>query len=109
MMSNERLNYYRGQLLNEDDFKAEQDYHIEALSTHNKNLHTWGIVKGLEVTSSSDKKHLKISEGIAIDKDGRQIIINKDIRVKVLKLSEQSLYLTMLHKENLNDKKNRIE
>ncbi len=101
-MSNKRLNYFRGQLLNEDDFKDEQAYHIKAMSTHNKNLHTWGITKGLDVTTSDDKMHLRISKGMAIDKKGRQIIID-DSEIEVYKSPEQSFYLTVLYEEVKTD------
>ena len=98
-MTLKRLNYFNGQFLEKDDFKDEQHYHIESLRLHNENLHTWGITKGLDVTSSDDKKHLKISKGMAIDKNGRQIIIDEDREIEVYKFSEQSFYLTVVHNE----------
>ena len=37
----QRPNYYRGQLLLEGDFLAEQTYHVEARQHHNRHLHGW--------------------------------------------------------------------
>lgn len=114
-MTLKKLNYFKGQFLEEDDFKDEQKYHVESQRLHNENLHTWGIVKGLDVTIGDDKKHLNISKGMAIDKDGKQIVLEKERKIKVSKFSEQSFYLSVLHKEEqTNDdertgKKTRIE
>ena len=46
----ERPHYYRGQLLDENDFNEEQNYHTDRRKHHNKELHGWGVVSGLEVT-----------------------------------------------------------
>ncbi len=98
-MTIKRLNYFTGQFLEEKDFRDEQKYHVESQRLHNENLHTWGIAKGLEVTSSDDKKHLRVSKGMAVDKDGKQIVINEDKEIEIIKFSEQSFYLTVLHEE----------
>lgn len=45
----ERLNYYYGQNLGVAEFLAEQQYFLEKLRLHNRCLHGWGIVCGLEV------------------------------------------------------------
>lgn len=51
-MSVKRLNYFNGQFLKEKDFQEEQSYHRENQRLHNKNLHSWGIVEGLELSFS---------------------------------------------------------
>ena len=45
-----RPNYFDSQLLLEDDFLAEQKYHVDARWNHNLILHDWGVVRGLAVT-----------------------------------------------------------
>jgi hypothetical protein len=67
-----RPHYYRGQLLLEDDFLAEQDYHAAARRRHALNLHGWGVVRGLEVTASGDAA-VSIGPGFAVDGAGHEI------------------------------------
>lgn len=45
-----RPRYFNGQLLTADDLQAEQNYFREKLRRHNRCLHGWGVVRGLEVT-----------------------------------------------------------
>ena len=62
----QRVSYFFGQVLGEDDFKTEQNYFIEKHRLHNRHLHGWGVVNGLEV--SVDKGNVvHVSPGIAID------------------------------------------
>src|SRR5258705_10631612 len=49
----DRLNYYYGQLLSAPHFLAEQAYFREKLKLHNRCLHGYGVVCGLEVTVES--------------------------------------------------------
>ena len=75
MMKNiQRPNYFTSQFLVEEDFKDEQAYHRDMRLRHNRLLHEWGVVEGLEVTRAGDKK-IAVSKGMAIDKDGQEIIV----------------------------------
>ena len=67
-----RPHYSHGQLLLEGDFRDEQTYHVEARRRHNLNLYGWGVVRGLTVSHQSDKA-IRIHEGVAIDKEGREL------------------------------------
>jgi hypothetical protein len=78
--------YYRGQLLLEDDFIAEQEYHTRARHRHNLNVHGWGVVRGLDVTPSGDSA-VSVSPGFAIDAKGREIELREP---EVLDLSGQA-------------------
>ncbi|NEO40245.1 MAG: hypothetical protein F6J90_29430 [Moorea sp. SIOASIH] len=70
----QRPNYFTAQFLVEEDFNDEQAYHRDMRLRHNRFLHEWGVVEGLEVTKVGDKR-IAVSEGMAIDKDGREIIV----------------------------------
>ena len=70
-----RPNYFRGQLLLEDDFLDEQKYHIDARRRHNLIFHDWGVVRGLAVTRAHDRS-VRIGPGAAIDESGREIIVD---------------------------------
>lgn len=90
-----RLNYFTGQFLKENDFKDEQAYHINALSNHNKYVHSFGIASGLEVSTDKTKKHIILKEGMAIDSSGRQIILEKDKKIDIPKESNSPFFLTI--------------
>lgn len=46
----DRLTYFYGQMLHARDLQLEQAYFREKLKLHNRCLHGWGVVCGLEVT-----------------------------------------------------------
>ncbi|NES22055.1 MAG: hypothetical protein F6K41_24810, partial [Symploca sp. SIO3E6] len=81
----QRPNYFTSQFLVEEDFNDEQAYHRAMRLRHNRSLYSWGVVEGLEVTKAGDKK-VAVSEGMAIDKDGREIIILPDSETNTINL-----------------------
>ncbi|MGJ7506601.1 hypothetical protein [Variovorax sp. GT1P44] len=64
--------YWHGQLLLEEDFIDEQQYHSEARYRHSRHLHGFGVASGLEVTHAGDLA-VTVSPGFAIDRRGREI------------------------------------
>jgi hypothetical protein len=70
-----RLNYFKGQFLQEEDFNAEQAYHIRMRRLHNRALHTWGVVEGLVVSQIASTNSVVVAPGIAIDKMGQEIVL----------------------------------
>lgn len=88
-MAMKRMNYFKGEFLNKDDFEEEQNYHISMLREHNENLHKGGIASGLEVPETFKDEtdatiniigeaELLIKQGMAIDDSGRQIVLTDD-------------------------------
>ena len=75
-----RPNYFAGQYLLEDDFRLEQEYHIDRQRHHNCLLHVSGIATGLKVEPDGELK-VKVTAGTAIDFQGKQIILidNKNL------------------------------
>ena len=51
----ERVNFFPRQLLTDGDMIADQEYFREKLRRHNRYLHGWGVVCGLEVTEAREK------------------------------------------------------
>lgn len=105
-----RLNYYTGLFLQEEDFIAEQNYHVEQRKEQNKLLLTPGIVDpntGLAVTVSADKTKVTVSAGVAIDAAGNQLIVfdgddnRKDIATT--STTEQDRFLTLSSEELITD------
>ena len=64
--------YHHGQLLLEDDFIAEQQFHSEALYRHAHNLHGFGVARGLEVARAGELA-ITVSPGFAVDHRGHEI------------------------------------
>src|SRR6266545_3670916 len=70
-----RPNYFTFQFLVEKDFDDEQAYHMGMRRRHNRLAHAWGVAgDGLVVTRESANE-VKVSAGTAIDKDGREIVL----------------------------------
>jgi len=70
----QRVHYFTGQVLGEDDFNTEQNYFIQKHRLHNRHLHGWGVVNGLEV--SVDKSNVvHVAPGIAIDCAGNELLL----------------------------------
>jgi hypothetical protein len=74
--------YYRGQLLDEDDFRDEQRYHAGARYRHNLNLHGWGIVRGLEVRHAGGNE-IVVSPGFAVDGRGHEIDLHDEEKIQL--------------------------
>jgi hypothetical protein len=72
-----RNRYFRGKLLTVGDYVVEQSYHIARRHLVNRALHGWGVISGLVVTL--DKGLLGISKGLAFDRQGRELVVCKDL------------------------------
>ena len=64
--------YRHGQLLLEDDFIDEQQFHVHARYAHSRWLHGFGVVQGLELSRGGDRS-VTVSAGYAVDRKGREI------------------------------------
>ena len=71
-----RPNYFPGRLLTADDFREEQEYHREKHRRHLQMLHGFGVVDGLDVDVASDGTTIAIEPGLAIDRYGREIVLD---------------------------------
>lgn len=72
----ERVNYFPRQLLTADDMIADQNYFRERMRRHNRYLHGWGVVCGLEVTAAPTEAvpwRVKIGAGYALGPYGDEI------------------------------------
>jgi hypothetical protein len=78
----ERPRYFFGQVIGVDDLEQEQLYHREKARRHNRLLHGWGIVRGLEVQAGKPRAaEIKISPGYALDRNGEEIIVGTGVTV----------------------------
>lgn len=72
----ERVRYFPRQLMTAEDMNAEQAYFIERMRRHNRLLHGWGIVCGLEVEASptGDKPwQVRVKPGFGLSPQGDEI------------------------------------
>lgn len=83
----ERTRYSSGQVLSADDLGQEQDYFREKLRRHNRVLHGWGIVSGLETGVDGDRT-LTVSPGYALDQLGDEIVVQAECSIDVCDLAE---------------------
>lgn len=73
-----RPNYFNHQFLREQDFQAEQAYHIEMRRRHNRLMHGWGVAEGLEVKPRGEHE-ITIEPGMAIDDQGRELVLTSPV------------------------------
>ena len=76
-----RPHYFAGQLLTAEDLNEEQNYFSEKRRRHNRFLHGYGVVWGLEVTVG--KGVVRIKQGFALDCMGNEIELCEPIEVKL--------------------------
>jgi hypothetical protein len=69
----QRPRFFAGKLLTAHDLKLEQNYFRRKLQRHNRTLHGFGIVAGLEVAVNSNQ--IVIGEGLALDCEGNELVI----------------------------------
>lgn len=89
-----RNNFFAGRLLSAADLELEQNYFRSKLKLHNRLMHGFGIVSGLEVSSRSGELH--ISSGVALDCEGNEIVVVESFAQPLPSLSsDTSLFLTI--------------
>lgn len=105
-----RLNYSNGQLLDVSDFADEQRYHVDQRRLHNRQLHGFGIVDGLEVDLTDDGTDLAVRPGAALDDQGREIVLTGPdpepvkLKAQVPPLRGTTVYLTIAYREEDDDR-----
>jgi hypothetical protein len=78
----ERVKFFNRQLLTADDMVTDQDYFRQKLRRHNRFLHGWGVVCGLEVTAvpTTDLPwRVKIDSGYALGPFGDEIYVAEPV------------------------------
>jgi hypothetical protein len=98
-----RLNYFTHQFLREQDFQAEQAYHVAMRRQHNRLLHGWGVIEGFDVRKRSEHE-VVIDPGIAIDNLGREIVLDAPV-VRDLAAFERNshTYLAIAYDESKDE------
>lgn len=78
----ERVHYFSGQLITADDLTQDQNYQREKHRLHNRLLHGWGIICGLEVKPPSSGAGLVVTvcPGYALSPQGDEIYVPTEVR-----------------------------
>jgi hypothetical protein len=78
----ERNRYYTGKFMTARDFQGEQDYLRSRSQLHNRLMHGWGIVCGLEVMEHPQidcrNTTVIVKAGVAMDGCGREVVLVED-------------------------------
>ena len=76
-----RPNYFSGKVLGVEDFREEQQYHLGKHRRHLQTLHGSGVAHGLDVSVSSDGSSVTVAPGLAIDANGREIVLEEAVLI----------------------------
>jgi hypothetical protein len=81
----DRTRFFAGQLLTEADLNNEQSYWLAKNRLHNRYLHGWGVVCGLQVVCAECDGWVTVKTGYALDPCGNDIIVCEDQPFNVIK------------------------
>ncbi|MFF5289014.1 hypothetical protein [Paractinoplanes globisporus] len=71
----DRPRYFAGQLLTEDELTSEQAYVLAKNRLHNRYLHGWGVVCGLELACGDCPGYVTVRPGYALDPFGNDVVV----------------------------------
>jgi len=81
-----RPRFFAGQLLTEEDLNRLERYIVEKNKLHNRHLHGWGVVCGLEVSCHPCQGYVAVKSGYALSPCGDDIVVCQDEAVNVCEL-----------------------
>jgi hypothetical protein len=84
-----RPRFFAGQLLTEQDLNRLDHYVRAKARLHNRHLHGWGVVCGLEASCDVCGNGVRVSGGYALDPCGNDVVVCNDEIVDVCKLIEE--------------------
>ncbi len=87
----ERPRYFAGQLLTEAELNSEQAYVIAKNRLHNRYLHGWGVVCGLDVVCHNCEGWVSVHAGYALDPCGNDVIVCRDTELNVLEAIQKCI------------------
>src|SRR5687767_11407116 len=84
-----RPRFFPGQLLTDEDLNRLDHYIVEKAKLHNRNLHGWGVVCGLELACHPCDGYVTVTAGHALSPCGEDIVLCKDDAVPVCDLIQK--------------------
>ena len=99
-----RVNPFMGLMIDAQTWLDSHDYHRYAEQAHSLALHGWGIVSGLEVDATDPPdRAVWIRPGVAIDPEGRLIIVAQPFRYQIATPEKGLHYLVLMFREIPSD------
>ena len=84
-----RPRFFAGQLLTEEDLNRLDHYIVEKNKLHNRYLHGWGVVCGLEVFCHPCEGQVTVTSGYALSPCGDDIVLCANDSVNVCDLIQR--------------------
>src|SRR5690242_15562766 len=84
-----RPRFFAGQLLTEEDLNRLDHYIVEKNKLHNRYLHGWGVVCGLEVFCHPCAGQVSVTSGYALSPCGEDIVVCQNDTVDVCALIDR--------------------
>lgn len=84
-----RPRFFAGQLLTDEDLNRLERYVIEKNKLHNRYLHGWGVVCGLEVVCHPCPNLVTVRTGYALSPCGEDIVVCRDETVDICALIQK--------------------
>jgi len=86
-----RPRFFAGQLLTDVELTALERYVIDKNRLHNRYLHGWGVVCGLEVACGDCGDDLVVRPGYALDPCGNDVIVPSSQRIDIAQAIQRCL------------------
>lgn len=102
----EKNRYFQGKLMTAQDMLTDQQYHADRLETVNKLTVGSGTVSGLSISefeSDGDKIRATIEPGLAIDTEGRPIVVRNPTTESFPAPQGDEVYLYLEHDSERKD------
>ncbi len=97
-----RVNPFRGLMIDESAWADAHDYHRVLARLHLLAGHGWGVVEGLEVVADeSIPNTVIVRPGVAIDPQGRAILVAQERHLPVSATNGSTLYVSARLREEL--------
>jgi len=98
---NKRIKPYDGMSVTADVWNQAHEYHQRVNQAHNLFFHGAGILLGLEVVASDPPDRMVfILPGVAVDSNGKVIVLSEPVAYDLGDEIEGPLYLTIIHRES---------
>jgi hypothetical protein len=78
-----RPRFFSGQVLTEVDLTALETYAVDAHRMHNRYLHGWGVVCGLDIACEDCGDGIVVGPGYALDPCGRDLVVPRAQQIDV--------------------------
>jgi hypothetical protein len=95
-----RVDPFLGLMIDAETWRDSHDYHRHAEYAHALALHGWGIVSGLDVDPADPAdRSVWIRPGVALDPEGRLIIVAQPFRYHINTQAAGPIYLVLMFRE----------